>query len=96
MICLVDMAYWDGPALYEMKNHEKRGMYIITLMRENLNPIKETAIEFNKDHPYNIGIKSKSIVTFKSKAEVTKIVYCDPETGKEYTYLTTLSVLNLA
>ena len=90
MICLVDMAYWDGPYWDEMKDHEKRGMYIITLMRENLSPIKETPVEFNNDHPYNTGIKSKSLVTFKSKAEVTKIVYCDPETGKEYVYLTTL------
>jgi len=91
MICLVDMAYWDGSYWDEMKDHEKRGMYIITLMKENLSPIKETPVEVNMKHVYNFGVKSVSTVTFKSKAEVTKIVYCDPETGKEYTYLTTLS-----
>jgi hypothetical protein len=55
MICL---AYWDGPYWEEAKTLKKNGLYVITLMRENLSPIKEEEQEFDSNHPYNIGVKS--------------------------------------
>lgn len=90
MICLADMAYWDGAFWEDAKALKSNGMYIITLMKENLSPVTELEEQFDSNHSYNIGIESVSSVTFRSGATATKIVYRDPETGNEYVYLTTL------
>jgi hypothetical protein len=91
MICLLDMAYWDGPYWQEVKALKQNGIYVITLMKDNLRPTKEVAQEFDRNHPYNFGVESVSEVTFRSGASSTKIVYRDPETKKKYVYLTTIS-----
>ena len=91
MICLLDMAYWDGPYWQEAKTLKQNGMYVITLMKDSLRPTEEVALEFDQKHPYNVGVESVSEVTFKSGAISTKIVFRDPETKAKYVYLTTLS-----
>ena len=92
VISIVDMAYWDAKFWQTAKRSkaDENETYIITLMKENLAPIKEIPLNFDKEHAYNIGVESVTKVTFKSKASATKIVYRDPETKKEYVYLTTL------
>lgn len=47
-------------------------------------------LDFDKDDPYNCGVDSYTKVVFKSGATFRKITYTDPETHKQYTYLTTV------
>jgi hypothetical protein len=89
-ISVLDMAYMDGPFWSKCKSMRGMGIYIITLMKDKLNPIKETPLEFDTEHPYNVGIQSQSEVTFESGAIFRKIIYIDPETETERTYLTTV------
>ena len=90
LICVVDKAYVDGQFWEKWRKAVKKGLYVLSLMKENMKPISETSIDFDKNNPYNCGIVSDSIIEFKSGAEFRKIVYIDPETNKEYNYITTV------
>ena len=89
-INVLDMAYVETKFWETCKAMNGNGMYVITLMKENLKPIEETPLEFDREHPYNVGIQSQSEVKFASGGKFIKIVYTDPETEKTYTYLTTV------
>jgi len=89
-IVVADKAYIDTQYWEQCKAMKHNGMYVITLMKENMKPEHEEDEDFDKGNPMNCGVKSVSRVTFKSGGIFRKIVFIDPETLSEYTYLTTV------
>lgn len=69
----------------------KNGMYFISPLKGGLFVAEKEKLMFDKENSYNTGIISDTKETFKSGGPFRKIVYVDPETMKEMTFLTSVA-----
>jgi hypothetical protein len=78
---IIDYAQWH-------RWKQGRGIYIITMEKRNsaLREISEKPFEIND--PRNTGIVSDEMLCSSKNHRLRRIRYCDPETGKIYSYLT--------
>ncbi len=65
------------------------GIYIITMEKINSAFDKQLDLLFDAEDPRNTGILSDEMLTTSKGYEIRRIRYCDPESGKIYSYLTT-------
>jgi len=79
----VDYPWWD--------KQKKNDVYIISLLKENavINFIK--TLDFDKNDPVNAGVVNYELYS-KNKNTFTVVTYKDPETDKEYKFISTLAV----
>jgi len=86
VILAYDSAIYDF--LQWKKWKQSKGIYIITLMKENTCLQNCSDREFDLKDPRNNGILSDQIGKTKNGVILRKIVYIDPSLGKVFTFLT--------
>lgn len=90
-ILLVDMAMTDAAFRSRMKVAKKGGAMVIMPARSDVKTIVMQKVPFDRDDPVNLGVVSCELVAFNDPESSTmhKVVYRDPETGREFIFLTT-------
>jgi len=78
---IIDYAQWH-------RWKQGRGIYIITMEKSNSALGKVADRPFDADDPRNTGIVSDEMLCTSKGYRLRRIRYCDPETGKTYSYLT--------
>jgi len=69
----------------------KKGHYFISQCKNNFHPFLCGNIPFNQDDPINRGVKRYYLAGFTSCSSCYTLVdYQDPETGEEYSFITSL------
>lgn len=78
---IVDYAFW---------NHLKqtKGVYILTLEKKNSALSVQGELPIEQEDPRNVGVISDEFVGPAHGGLLRRVVYCDPVTGKIYTFLT--------
>jgi len=79
----IDLPRWD--------RYRRRGLYQITRLKENMYPVEETTLAFDRADPLNAGVRRYTRVRFHGmKGTFLLVTYRDPETGEAYTFLASL------
>ena len=79
----IDLARWD--------RFRFRGIHQITRLKENMYPVEETPLPFERDDPVNAGVRRYTRARFRGVPGAFLLVtYRDPETGEAYTFLSSL------
>jgi hypothetical protein len=79
----IDLTTWD--------RYRRRGLYQITRLKENMYPVEETALPFDRDDPVNAGIRRFTKARFRGvPGAFLLITYTDPETSETYTFLSSM------
>lgn len=79
----IDLARWD--------RYRRRGIYQITRLKENMYPIDETPLPFDRDDPANAGVRRYTRARFRGvPGAFLLITYRDPETRDLYTFLSSM------
>lgn len=91
VIMLLDMAFNDTEFWSRMKMGKDVNAQMIMPEKSNMEVIRYEEVEFDRDDPVNLGVVSMELVGFKHPDSSTmhRVTYRDPETGTEYTFLTT-------
>lgn len=83
-----DRAFIDNGSWAELRKHR---MYQITRLKENMYPIEEHALTFDRTDPVNAGVRRFARVRFQGVPGFFLLVgFRDPETGQRYTFLSSL------
>lgn len=79
----IDLTNWD--------RYRRRGLHQITRMKENMYPIEETPLPFDRDDPVNAGVRRYTRARFRGlPGTFLLITYRDPETHELYTFLSSM------
>lgn len=79
----IDLTTWD--------RYRRRGFYQITRLKENMYPVEETALPFDRDDPVNDGVRRFTKARFRGvPGTFLLITYKDPETRETYTFLSSM------
>jgi len=79
----IDLPSWD--------RYRRRGLHQITRLKENMYPVDETALSFDRHDPVNAGVRRYARVCFRGvQGAFLLITYRDPETREVYTFLSSL------
>lgn len=79
----IDLARWD--------RYRRRGIHQITRLKENMYPVEETALPFDRNDPVNAGVRRFCKARFRGvPGAFLLITYRDPESGELYTFLSSL------
>jgi hypothetical protein len=79
----IDLPRWD--------RYRRRGLHQITRLKENMYPVEETPLPFDRTDPVNVGVRRYTRARFRGvKGTFLLITYRDPETGEAYTFLASL------
>ena len=85
---VVDRAFIDNGGWDRLR---RQGIYQITRLKENMYPVEEQPIAFDRADPVNAGVRRFSRVRFHGVAGVFLLVdFRDPETGQRYRFLSSL------
>jgi hypothetical protein len=85
---IVDRAFIDNG---EWDRLRRKGIYQITRLKENMYPVEELPLKFDRSDPVNIGVRRFARVRFHGVAGFFLLVdYRDPETGQRYEFLSSL------
>lgn len=85
---VLDRAFIDNAAWARLR---ARGLYQITRLKENMYPIEESPLKFDRNDPANAGVRRFSRVRFRGVEGVFLLVdYRDPETAERYQFLSSL------
>jgi hypothetical protein len=83
-----DRAFIDLPS---WARYRRRGIHQITRMKENMYPVEETTIPFDRDDPVNTGVRRYTRARFRNvPGNFLLITYRDPETSELYTFLSSM------
>lgn len=89
-IVVTDMAYIDTKYWDQCRKIKARGIYFISLLKDNLTIKHSEPLAFDQNHDYNDGVQSDSRITLASGDNFRKVDYTDPETGIKRSFLTTV------
>jgi hypothetical protein len=79
----IDNAAWD--------RFRCRGLYQITRMKENMYPIEEQPLSFDRTDPVNVGVRRFARVRFRGvPGFFLQVDFRDPESGQRYRFLSSL------
>lgn len=85
---VVDRAFIDNEGWDRFR---RQGIYQITRLKENMSPVEEHSITFDRIDPVNAGIRRFSRVRFHGTPGFFLLVdFRDPETGQRYRFLSSL------
>lgn len=77
----IDFRFWHN-------QKQSRGVYFISRLKENMKPIKCGDLTWDKDDPRNEGVCCDELVGVGTGACMRVVTYVDPETGKEWKFIT--------
>jgi phage terminase large subunit-like protein len=77
----VDYAWWD--------KQKKNDIYLISILKENAVIDFVKALDFDKNDPVNAGVVAYELFCKENKV-FSVVTYLDPETGKEFKFISTL------
>ena len=86
VIMVYDRAIIDFVQWYKWKYN--RGLYVITREKAKMNLTVCGDLDFDRDDPVNAGVVSDQQVGHSHGTMIRKIVYIDPITEKEYSFIT--------
>ena len=87
-IWVLDRAYHDKMFWSRMKR--ERATIVITRMKKGMTPIRYGQVPFDRQDPVNTGVVSYQTIDLEGTlGQMYEVVYRDPETGKEFQFLTT-------
>jgi hypothetical protein len=79
----IDLTRWD--------RYRRRALYQITRLKENMYPVEETPLPFDRDDPVNAGVRRYTRARFHGVPGAFLLsTYRDPETRETYTFLSSL------
>jgi hypothetical protein len=79
----IDNASWDRA--------RRRGLYQITRLKENMEPVEAQTLPFDRTNPVNLGVRRFARVRFRGvPGWFLQVDYCDPESGERYRFLSSL------
>ena len=85
---IVDRAFIDNGGWDRLR---RQGIYQITRLKENMYPVEEVALKFDRTDPVNTGVRRFARVRFHGVPGFFLLVdYRDPETGQRYRFLSSL------
>ena len=84
---VVDMAYTDNQYWCDQKHRD--GARLITRLKSSIEPTFQEPISFDRGLAVNIGVKAQYCVGLNNAGTMRVVIYVDPETGNEYSFLTT-------
>jgi hypothetical protein len=85
---IVDRAFIDNGGWDRLR---RQGIYQITRLKENMYPVEEQPIRFDRADPVNTGVRRFARVRFHGVAGFFLLVdFRDPETGQRYQFLSSL------
>jgi len=85
---IVDRAFIDNGGWDRLR---RQGIYQITRLKENMYPVEELALKFDRTDPVNTGVRRFARVRFHGVAGFFLLVdFRDPETGQRYQFLSSL------
>jgi hypothetical protein len=80
----IDLANWD--------RYRRRGLHQITWMKDNIYPVEETPLPFDRNDSVNAGVRRYTRARFRGlPGTFLLITYRDPETHELYTLPTSSS-----
>jgi Transposase DDE domain len=86
-IIIYDSAILD--VIWLCNLHANNGIAAITRSKENLRPIHEVPIPWDRTDKRNRGVIADEIVGFNNLGQLRRVRYRDPETAEIYEFLTT-------
>jgi len=89
-IFVVDPAYIDNQ-FWLLEKIQKQAM-VITREKENMKPTIYSQEAFDRDDPVNKGVLADEFAGY-SNAALRRIRYCDPNSGKDFVFITTCNHL---
>jgi hypothetical protein len=85
---IVDRAFIDNGGWNGLR---RQGIYQITRLKENMYPVEELPLKFDRADPVNTGVRRFARVRFHGVAGFFLLVdFRDPETGQRYQFLSSL------
>ena len=85
---ILDRAFIDNGGWDRLR---RQGIYQITRLKENMYPVEELPLKFDRSDPVNTGVRRFARVRFHGVAGCFLLVdYRDPETGERYQFLSSL------
>ena len=87
VIWVLDRAYHDKA--FWSKMWRERGVVMVTRMRQNMCPVRYASLPFDRQDSVNTGVKAHYAISVEAAGgTMFEIVYEDPETGEELSFLT--------
>lgn len=84
-----DRAYVD--TCYWLKAKRNKGILLVTQLKSNMILMSKVPLDFDASDPINTGVTGFYMITFNNTAgHMLLTEYTDPETGKSYSFITTL------
>lgn len=77
----IDTTFWH-------KQKQAHGVYFVSRLKENMKPVKCGDQQWDKEDDRNDGITGDELVGVGAGCLMRVVTYVDPETGKEWKYLT--------
>ncbi len=95
VVMLLDPAFIDTVFWSNFEEARNAGARMVMPEKSNLKVYHYEDLEFDRDNPVNTGVIPYETVGFAAfeSAAMHRVVYRDPETGRVYRFLTTLSDL---
>lgn len=88
-IWVLDRAYHDKG--FWSRIRLDKGVVMITRMKENMRPVRYAPLPFDREDPVNAGVTGHHAISLEGAwGSMFEVTYCDPETGQEYAFLTTI------
>ncbi|NTU49972.1 MAG: transposase [Desulfobulbaceae bacterium] len=85
---VVDRAFIDNGTWDRFR---RQGIYQITRLKENMYPVEEQTLKFDRTDPVNVGVRRFARVRFQGVPGFFLLVdFRDPETGQRYQFLSSL------
>jgi hypothetical protein len=77
----IDLTFWHN-------QKQAHGVYFVSRLKKNMKPLKCGDLEWDRDDERNDGVIGNELVGFGGGSMMRVVTYKDPETDKEWKYLT--------
>jgi hypothetical protein len=82
--------------MYWLKAKHCQGIRIVTRLKDNMKPMAKIPLAFDRLDKVNTGVTGFYAVSFNNTVgHMLMVEYTDPETGQQYSYITTMENVRL-